>query len=193
MIKLKYFTLAFCLSVFSTAFSQKGKDGPRTVSAANTRINEFTALTANANIGNATISVASSSLNTNARFTSTLTPGDLVMIIQMQGALIKLSATPVWAPDSTYGNIYNYQTCGNYEFAEVKSVISSSQIELNCGLKYNYSSAGKTQVVRVPRYSSLTVTGAGTLTTDAWNGTIGGFLVAEVSGNSIIDGVLSAT
>ena len=193
MMKLKYFSLALCITIFSTAYSQKGKDGAKTISVANTKINEFTALTANANVGNTIINVTASSLNTNARFTSTLTAGDLVMIIQMQGALIKLSATPVWAPDSTYGNVYSYQTCGNYEFAQVKSVVSGTQIEFDCGLKYDYSSTGKTQIVRVPRYSSLTVTGAGTLTTDAWNGNIGGVLTAEVSGNSIIDGVLTAT
>ena len=198
MMTLKYFTLALCLTICTTAFSQKGKNGALTVTAANTRINEFTALTANANVGNTTITVAASSLNANGRFSANLAAGDLVMIIQMQGALIKVKPYNPWEPfvtDSLYGLIYSYQNCGNYEFAQVKTVISATQIELECGLTFNYSSAGKTQVVRVPRYSSLTVNGSGTLTTDAWNGTtgIGGVLVAEVSGNTIIDGVVTAT
>jgi gliding motility-associated-like protein len=193
MLLKTIFTSLLLIILSTNLFSQKGKNLALNVSTANTRINEFTALTANAAAGSSTITVASSSLNANARFTSTLTPGDLVMIIQMQGALIKLSATPVWAPDSTYGNIYNYQNCGNYEFAQVKSVLSSTQIVLDCGLLYNYSSSGKTQVVRVPRYTSLTVANTGTLTTDAWNGTIGGILAAEISGNSIINGVVTAT
>jgi gliding motility-associated-like protein len=198
MTTLKYFTLALCLTICTTAFSQKGKNGALTVTAANTRINEFTALTANANVGNTTITVAVSSLNANGRFSAGLAAGDLVMIIQMQGALIKVKPYNPWEPfvtDSLYGLIYSYQNCGNYEFAQVKTVISATQIELECGLTFNYSSAGKTQVVRVPRYSSLTVNGSGTLTTDAWNGTtgIGGVLVAEVSGNTIIDGVVTAT
>lgn len=193
MSKIKYFTIAFCLTIFSNLYSQKGKDGARTISAANTKINEFTALAGNAISGNTTLSVTASALNTNTRFASTLSAGDLVMVIQMQGALTKTFgySTP-WLPDSTYGYVWNYATCGNYEFAEVKSVISATQIELTCGLTYAYSSAGKTQVVRVPRYTSLLVASTGTLTSDAWNGTIGGVLVAEVNLNTIIDGVVSA-
>ncbi|MES2763126.1 MAG: gliding motility-associated C-terminal domain-containing protein [Bacteroidota bacterium] len=196
MSKTILLTLAFCLTLFSSVFSQKGKNGSLSVSTANVRINEFTALTANAAVGNATITVAASSLNANGRFTAALAPGDLVMIIQMQGALIKLNPYNPWeayVTDSLYGRIYSYQNCGNYEFAQVKTIISATQIELECGLKYNYSIAGRTQVVRVPRYNALTVTGTGTLTTDAWNGTIGGVLVAEVDGNTTIDGIVTAS
>ncbi|MBK6984858.1 MAG: gliding motility-associated C-terminal domain-containing protein [Bacteroidetes bacterium] len=195
-MKVLYTITLLVLSL--TIFSQKGKNGSYTVIAANTRINEFTSLTANASTGNTTINVTASSLNTNSRFTSTLTAGDLVMIIQMQGALIKVKPYNPWeayVTDSLYGQVYSYQNCGNYEFAQVKTVISATQIELECGLTYDYSTAGKTQVVRVPRYSDLTVNGSGTLTTDAWNGTtgIGGVLVAEVDGNTTINGVVTAT
>jgi gliding motility-associated-like protein len=193
MFRISLLTLFISILSFSNLFSQKGKDGAKTVSAANTKVNEFTALTTNASIGNTTLTVAASSLNTNARFTSTLTPGDLIMIIQMQGAFLKLWATPVWAPDSTYGQVYDYRSCGNYEFAEVKSIVSATQIEINCGLTHSYSSVGKTQIVRVPRYSSLNIAATGTLTTDAWNGTIGGILVAEVDGNTTINGVITTT
>lgn len=46
-----------------------------------------------------------------------------------------------------------------------------------------------------PRYNALTVTGTGTLTSDSWNGTtgIGGVLVAEVDGNTTINGLVTAT
>ncbi len=187
-MNLRYYVLIASLFFSLQIFSQKGKNGALVVNAANTRINEFTSLTSNASAGSTILSVTASGLNTNGRFATTLAPGDLVMVIQMQGALIKLSPVPIWAPDSTYGNIYNYQTCGNYEFAQVKSVISGTQIELDCGLTYNYSSSGRTQVVRVPRYSALTINSGGVLTTDAWNGSIGGILVAEVDGNTTISG-----
>jgi len=196
MSKIKYLIIAFCLTIFLNAFSQKGKNGALTVSAT-TRINEFTALTANATAGSATITVAASSLNANGRFISGgLAAGDLVMIIQMQGAFINLyrTSTVPWVPDSTYGYVYNYKTCGNYEFAQVKSVISATQIELECGLKYDYSSTGKTQVVRVPRYTSLTINSGGVLTSDPWNGTIGGVLIVEIDGNTTVNsgGTISA-
>lgn len=165
------------------------------VTAANTKVNEFTSLSADAAAGASIINVAASSLNANSRFSGALAAGDLVMVIQMQGALIKLSPVPVWAPDSTLGSVYSYENCGNYEFAEVKSIPSSTQIELDCGLKYAYTSAGKVQVVRVPRYSSLNVAASGVLTTDAWNGTIGGVLAVEVDGNTTINsgGTVNAT
>lgn len=172
-------------------FAQKGKHGAKsiTTTTAVTKVNEFTALTADANAGSTTINVTASSLNANSRFTSTLTPGDLVMVIQMQGALIKLSPVPVWAPDSTLGSIYSYEKCGNYEFAQVKSIPSSTSIEFDCGLTYSYSATGKTQVVRVPRYSSLNIAASATLTTDGWNSTtgIGGILAVEVDGNTTIN------
>lgn len=195
-MKVLYTITLLVLSL--TIFSQKGKNGALSVSTANVRINEFTTLTANASAGNTTINVAASTLNANSRFPSALAAGDLVMIIQMQGALIKLKPYNPWeayVTDSLYGQIYSYQSCGNYEFAQVKTVISATQIELECGLKYDYSVAGKTQIVRVPRYNALTVTGTGTLTTDPWNGTtgIGGVLVAEVDGNTTINGIVTAS
>ena len=193
MKKTRFIHLFFCLAILSSAFSQKGKHGAQTVSIANVKVNEFTALTANATVGNTNINVAASSLNANARFTGTLAPGDLIMIIQMQGAFMNLSTFAIpWIHDSTYGRIWNYATCGNYEFAEVKSVLNGTQIELTCGLQFSYSSSGKTQIVRVPRYSSLNVTNTGTLTTDAWNGTIGGILAVEVDGNTTINGIVTA-
>ena len=129
-MKVLYTITLLVLSL--TIFSQKGKNGSYTVTAANTKINEFTSLTANASAGNTTINVTASSLNANARFTSTLTAGDLVMIIQMQGALIKVKPYNPWeayVTDSLYGQVYSYQNCGNYEFAQVKTVISATQIE----------------------------------------------------------------
>jgi gliding motility-associated-like protein len=195
-MKVLYTITLLVLSL--TIFSQKGKNGSLSVSTANVRINEFTTLTTNASAGNTTINVAASSLNANSRFASPLAAGDLIMIIQMQGALIKLKPYNPWeayVTDSLYGQVYSYQNCGNYEFAQVKTVISATQIELECGLTYDYSATGKTQIVRVPRYNALTVTGTGTLTTDSWNGTtgIGGVLVAEVDGNTTINGLVTAT
>ena len=75
-----------CLVLFNDLQAQKGKDGVKTVSTANVKINEFTALTAPVAANSTILNVTSNALNTNARFTTTLTPGDLVMIIQMQGA-----------------------------------------------------------------------------------------------------------
>lgn len=175
------FILASCLSV-----AQTGKDGSKSVTTANAIINEYTALTANAAAGSTSITVANNNLNANGRFTSALSKGDLVMIIQMQGATLKSNLT-----DSTWGEIINYNNCGNYEFAQVASTGGSTTITFDCPIKKDYTSTGKTQVIRVPRYTSFTITASGSVTCDAWNGTIGGMAVAEILGSTSINGSIN--
>jgi len=181
--------LIFCFFLQTISFAQRGKDGPRTVSAANTLVNEYTTLTTNAVAGTASVTVAISTLNANGRFTANLAAGDLIMIIQMQGVTINSNN------NFNYGRISTYNNCGNYEFAEVTSVPNGTTINIRCGLKFNYTSAGRVQVVRVPRWTALTVNNGGVLTCDTWNGSIGGVLAVEVNGNTVINtgGSISAT
>ncbi|RTQ50822.1 T9SS type A sorting domain-containing protein [Hymenobacter gummosus] len=157
-----------------------------TITTANTVVNEYTALTANAAAGATSLTVASNNLNANGRFGSTaLGAGDVVLIIQMQGADMDVTNT------SAYGTITNYNNAGRYEVAQVLSVSGSNTINLSCGLKYNYSAAGRTQVVRLARYSSLTVNSGASITAQAWNGTTGGVMAATVSGNTVLNGSIN--
>lgn len=163
------------------SFAQLGKNGALTVSTANTFVNEYTNLTANAVAGSSTIQVGNSLLNSNGVFNSSLSSGDLLMIVQMQGATIKSGVM-----DSTWGEVLNYNNCGTYEFCEVASIPNSTSITI-CPLKKDYTASGKTQVIRVPRYTSLTVNNGGVITCVPWDGTIGGIVSVEVSGNVIIN------
>ena len=190
--------LLFCLFIFSFvlhSFGQQGKDGDRTIAAANIIVNEYTALTADASIGSTQISVSSNNLNTNNRFPSALAAGDLIMIIQVQGATVSGSfytqgANTFGLPkDSTWGSIVNLNNCGNYELKEVSGVAGSNTIQLNCALQNDYLASGKTVIVRVPRYNNLTVNGSITCTN--WNGTIGGILAIEAIGNVVINGQIA--
>jgi hypothetical protein len=133
-----------------------------------------------------TISVTSSSLNDNGRFSQTLQAGDLLMLIQIQGA----SINSVNRKDSAWGEITNYNNSGNTEYIEVASVPNGSSIGLNCALINDYSAAGKVFVVRVPRYTSLAVLSGDTISGDAWDGAIGGIVAIEVVGNASVDGVI---
>ncbi len=169
-------------SLFSVA--QQGKNGAKTVSAANTIVNEYTTLAIDAIAGATSISVANSGLNTNSRFTTNLSVGDLIMIYQAQGASIMVPASSISA---TYGTVTNYNNCGFYEFAEVISVPDAAIINIECPLTYNYNASGKTEVVRIPRYSSLTINSPGVLTGDTWDGTKGGICVVEVLGNTAVN------
>lgn len=167
--------------------AQRGKNGALTVSAANTVVNAYTSLSADAAAGTTSITVTSNSLNTH--FSSNLAAGDLIMIIQMQGATIKgTNAGGIDnTTDSTWGTVTNYNNCGNWEFAEVESVSGTTIIFFDCPLSHSYTAAGKTQIVRAPRYSSLTINSPGSITCDAWNGSIGGACAIEVDNNTNIN------
>ncbi len=91
-------SVLFCL-VSVCLFAQRGKDGSPTITTT-VEVNEYTYLTANATAGNTTITVAGSTLNAHNRFSANLAPGDLIMIIQMQGATLD---GQIYAPDGNVG------------------------------------------------------------------------------------------
>ena len=162
----------------SPAWAQRGKDGAGVITAAapGAVVNAYTSLTADAAAGTTTLTVTNSAL-TDAAFGAALATGDLVMVIQHQGATINP------ANSAFYGAITSYNNAGNYELVEVRSVPSATSIVVACALQKSYTATGKTQVVRVPRYASLTLNANTSITTPAWNGTTGGIVALEVQGD----------
>jgi gliding motility-associated-like protein len=163
----------------SIAFSQRGKNG-NVILSSNAIVNEYTSLSINASSGSNTLTVANSGLNTNNRFLGNLEQGDLILIIQVQG--ISVNAT---APPEIYGAITGYNNCGNYEYAEVMSIPNSTTIQLRCGLRHDYTASGKVQIIRVPRYNNLTVNAE--ITSDDWNGLVGGIVAIETLNDLIVN------
>ena len=189
-IHLFLLVFAYCsLGASINSFAGLGMHGAKTVSTTNVILNEFTTLSANVSAGATSITVASSSLNANSRFTGNLAAGELVMIIQMQGATIN-KASPT---SSTWGAITSYNNTGRYEFNEVASVPNSTTINFSFPLLYSYTQTGNVQVIRVPRYSTFTLNASASLTTQAWNGSTGGVLTFESNGNTIINGVINVS
>lgn len=187
MKKRKNCLILFFAFFFSISYAQRGKDGNANVVTANRIVNEYTFLTANAASGNTSINVSGSGLNVNNRFSGNLAAGDLIMIIQMQGATIlgeADTAHPLYSnPDNaTWGTITNYNNCGNHELCQVAAVPDGTTITIDCGLLNDYTVSGKVQIVRVPRFNTLTITVPGVLTCQSWNGTTGGVLALEVYG-----------
>jgi len=194
---IQLFLSTILMFSFSIAIGQKGKHGSYTQTGT-TIVNEFTILSSDAASTSTTINVANSSLNSNSYtwFGGNLEAGDLLLIIQMQGADINGSPEPWTLPPAqplfglpinpTWGQITDYFNCGNNEYVEVKSVPSGTTIELRCGLTNDYTASGAVQIIRVPRFSDLTIDG--TLTTEAWNGSTGGVIAIEVENNLIISG-----
>ena len=168
--------------------AQRGKNGAKVITAANTIVNEYTTLTVDATAGSSSVTVAANTLNANNRFSNILSAGDLIFIIQMQGASIQ--GGQWW---NGYGYIMDYYNTGLYEFAQVNSVQGTNIINLTCGLTNNYTAAKRVQIVRVPRYTTLTVNNSAELTCDTWDGNKGGVLTIETMGNVVVNGTINAT
>jgi hypothetical protein len=124
-----------------------------------------------------------------------LEPGELVLIIQMKGAAIDATNT------ATYGNVTAINNAGQYEFNTVCNVLGN-QVWLTSQMLNTYNVAGQVQMVAVPAYQSVTV--SGTVTATAWDPVAGkGGIVAmaatdtiflnadiDVSGQGFIGGAL---
>ena len=87
-----------------------GKDGAFTATAANTTINSYATLTAGAGSGDSTINVSSA---------AGITPGDVLLIYQAQGATISTTDA------NTYGEVNALGNAGRYEYVSVSSVSGS--------------------------------------------------------------------
>lgn len=163
-----------------------GRDGARTVAAANTEVNVYAQLAGSADpvAGDRTITVT----DVNANFLSALAAGDLVLIIQMQGATIDTGATASYGAFTTN----DLGSAGRYEFVGVDGV-ASGVITLACGLKNGYSRAGRTQVVRVPQYTTLTINNGASITAPAWNGTTGGIVAVHAQNTLNLSGSINVT
>lgn len=204
------FLFSFILSTTLHGLAQRGKDGSYTVTSLNALVNSYTVLNANASAGQTLITVASNTM-VGGFFQGVLTPGDLIMIIQMQGGTLNVDTYPAsqyvssngqfWGPYTTpqghindwfqyiplWGEITNYNNAGKFEIAEVKSISGANTISLMCPLSNNYSISGHVQVVRVPRYTNLTLNANTSIVPSLWNGNTGGVVAVEVNGNLLIN------
>lgn len=129
-----------------------------------------------AGIINAYAAVDSFDLCDNAVYTSAIDSfrtDDYVLIIQMKGAGIDTSNT------SAFGRIDNINNAGVYEFNYV-SAVNPGEITLKYKLLNSYDPTQRVQIVRVPRYQDVEITGE--LTAQKWDGRTGGILAFEAIG-----------
>jgi gliding motility-associated-like protein len=195
------------LTLFSMSlYAQRGSLGNQSIGAQDTWVNTYTYLTADANIGDGQITVDDNSMN-GAFFSGNLVQGDLILIIQMQGANVDISTYPVTGPSNAtytvqnswftngyildpteYGQVTYYNNAGKFEYVEVSAVSGGNTIELNCGLTRNYSAAGHVQIIRIPRFEDLTVPNNSSISAPNWNGSSGGVVCIEVNGDLTLTG-----
>jgi hypothetical protein len=114
-----------------------------------------------------------------------LSTGDRVLIIQMKGATINETTN-----SSSFGNISQINNAGKYEFSSICGFLNNT-IVLSNHLINNYD-VSMVQVVRVPVYENVTVTGD--LTATAWDSItgLGGVLALEVNGNMTLNANINA-
>ncbi len=152
------------------------------ITAPESQVNEFTFLTDDSASGSPVLAVKDSGLNAHGRFENDLGAGDLVLVVQMQGASIESGSH-----DVSWGRVKEYRGCGDWELATVASVPDARSIELESALEHPYSARGRTQVVRVPRYDSLVIRAGASLVTQRWNGATGGVLALSIDGDLTIE------
>ncbi|MFN0084583.1 MAG: hypothetical protein ACKVX9_04280 [Blastocatellia bacterium] len=165
-----------------------GKDGAFTATAPNTVVNKYARLTVDAPAGSGAVTIENPG-GANGLAPATLTPGDLLMIIQMAGASIDASDGP------NYGLVTNLNNAGRYEFVTVNEV-NGNIVTLNppCGgLRFGYSAAGKVQVIRVPQFTTLTINAGASLTAPPWNGVTGGIVSVHVETNAVLNGTVDVS
>ncbi|HJX65823.1 MAG TPA: hypothetical protein VJ860_17930 [Polyangia bacterium] len=144
-----------------------GKDGAVTVADPNTVVNSYAALATDADVNDPSVTVTAGGL-------AGLAAGDLVLIIQMAGATINEPN------DASYGSVDSLGSAGNYELVGVTG-FSAGTITLGSNLHNSYTVAGKTQVVRVPQYTTLTIADGASIIAPAWNGTVGGVVALQAA------------
>ncbi|RXK58377.1 T9SS type A sorting domain-containing protein [Lacibacter luteus] len=113
-----------------------------------------------------------------------LASGDRVLIIQMKGASITST------DNSSFGNITSIGNAGKYEFSSICGFLNNT-IVLSNHLLHTYD-VSSVQVVRVPVYTNVTVTG--TLRAGEWDPATetGGVIALEATGTVTLNAAISA-
>ncbi len=157
-----------------------GRDGSPTI---NSIVDTYFPGSANAAAGATAITVgAHATGDANVAIAS----GDLLLVIQMQGATINTTNTSSYGDGTGSGSGAVSTTAGLYEYVVAQSALATTGGSVTIkgtgtgnGLINAYTTGGNAhfEVIRVPQYAAPTV--ASGLAPLAWNGTAGGVLVID--------------
>ncbi len=177
-----------------------GKDGPGGVLSG--IVNTYYPGTATVSAGSTSIPVGSPS-----GASTPIAAGDLLLVIQMQDAEIDSSNTSAYgdgvAGDPASGST-NLNNAGRYEYVIATGPVAAGSVPIlgagaGGGLVHTYTNADASaaqgqrryQVIRVPQYSSATLSSG--LTALAWDGRVGGVLALDVAGQLTLGGTVSVS
>ncbi|HZY90699.1 MAG TPA: CARDB domain-containing protein, partial [Gemmataceae bacterium] len=166
-----------------------GKDGTPGAPLAGV-VNTYYAGAANVSAGATSISLGAARGSA-----TTITPGDLLLVVQVQNASFNSSNNATYGDGGGSGSGATGTTAGTFEYAVANGTLSAAGGTLSVigagggGLVNPYFEASSTathgqetfEVVRVPQYLNATL--GSTLTAASWNGSTGGVLALDVAGN----------
>lgn len=176
-----------------------GRDGVGSLDATSAPNTYFAGQTVGTAIGLSNIVLGAALTGAGAGATP-IVRGDLVLVMQMQGARLDLTNSAAYGSSGTGGNgnlsgSADQFTAGLYEYAvatntvgatggtlQLDRLLTNSYDNLDYDDASNPSGQRRFQVVRVPQYSALTVTGS--VTGAPWNGRTGGVLALDVAGRT---------
>ena len=182
--------LVFAGFASAAGCANPGKDGVGNLSGV---INTYYPGTSSVSAGATSIPVGSSSGSA-----TQIAAGDLLLIIQMQDADISYSNDSGYGGSGAGSGYTNLNRTGYYEYAVAAGAVSGGYVSITGGLTYNYryrAASGTNgqstyQVIRVPQYSSATITG--TVSALNWNGSVGGIVAIDVAGTLTINSTITA-
>jgi uncharacterized repeat protein (TIGR01451 family) len=215
--KLLAIKMGFLIAIFCSANSRAqvcatpGLSGPN-ASLAGTLNSYYPGTGSNVGIGSASIPVGSIDI-TGGGANTAIGTGDLLIVMQMQGAEINSSNSDCYGDNvgtagcatrvtttSSYagGNTSANYLAGNWEYCTAIGPVAAGAVAVSCaggaGTLNAYAATAATatvgayryQVIRVPQYSSATLTG--TVTAATWNGSTGGVASLQVAGTLTMGG-----
>jgi hypothetical protein len=170
-----------------------GKDGPMPTLAANSIVNAYYPGTGSPLLG-ATSFVVGAVVTTTGGQNLPINPGDLLLVIQMQDADINANNTVFYGNGIGIGTGYTaLNSTGRYEFVVATNAVTTTggTITISSPLVNSYrtgayvpgsNGARRFQVIRVPQYSSATMSGS--LSAPVWTSATGtgGVVAIDVAG-----------
>ncbi|AMJ65624.1 T9SS type A sorting domain-containing protein [Hymenobacter sp. PAMC 26628] len=192
-------TLISGLANVASVCATPGKDGVGSLGAASAPNTYFAGQRVTTS-GNAASIELSPALTGVGASTAPIAAGDLVLVMQMQGARLNTDNSAAYGSSNGNGNgnlsgTQDQFTAGLYEYAVATNAVATGggtlvldRVLANTYDNLDYNDAAnptgqrRFQVVRVPQYSALAV--ADSVAGAPWNGTAGGVLALDVAGST---------
>jgi len=159
-----------------------------TVSTPGTVLNGYAVLASDAGIGAISLLLSSANALSLPPPLGPLAQGDLLLVIQMQGAVIDSSNS------AGYGYVIDEGGAGTYELVRA-GIVNGNRVGISAGcggLTRHYRAAGRTQVVRVAHVNDLVVSSGASVVARPWDGARGGVVAIDADGTVTVRGAVDA-